>query len=336
MPKDLYNDTAHADLKRLVALHPGAHEMLKTAEFEDDPGLIPETAFAWGSRRLYPVHTAEHAVVSALYAREDPTVPPHVRAKIAEALEAYAVPEEVLRKHEVKVASAPGDFLFPEEETYPVRDAGEVKTAEARMMEEAWKLPLERRVEVFHKLATAADRHGVTLGPVAQGWGLASFSAPEKVLEGVTARAFLVKDAEAKVPYEVICASIRSDPGALRDHASRVKLASTLLNLDKRSGIEALWNKRVPDPVLTVFNRPAKVGAQMVVLGPESYDIQSLAGLPSTFWSDALGPEVVGEIAPGGQVNPDRLMDILPTLPAPMMQSLTQSLHAAGVRPTGV
>jgi len=333
---DLYHDTAHATLGRLIQSHPGSTEMLKTAEFEDDPSAIPDGAFAWGAERMFPVHTPEHAIVSALYVREQPQVPSHVRAKIAEALEAYGVPEEVMRPHEVKVAADPQDFLFPETGTYPVRSPEEVKTAEQRMMEEAWKLPLEERVKVFNKLASAAERHGVTLKPVAQGWGLAAYSAPEKVLEAVIGRTQIVKSAEDRVPYETISEVIRKDPFSLRDYNARVKLASTLMTLDKKAGIEGTWNRKVPDPILSVFNRPAKVGARMVVLGSESYAIEQLAGLPASFWADAVGPEMVSEIAPGGQVNPDTLSDILPTLPAPMLQSVVRSLHAAGIKPSGV
>lgn len=340
MSADIYHDAAHARLRYLAKARPGVAEFIKTAEFEDSGEALPDTAFAWPARRLYPIHTPEHAVVSKLYLDANPQAPTYAKLAMEEALKAYGVPTTVFTPVQEKTASDPGQFLFPHLRTYPVRSAAEVKTAEDRLLEQLRAspklLPLEERTRVFNKLAAAAEEHGVTLNPQSQAWGLWALSDPVTVLDGLTARAHLAKHAEEREAYLETARAFRQNPRSLRDHGTRQKLATVLYELDKRAGLVELYGKRLNDPFETVFNHAVKQGAQLVDLGGDAYSLDVLMGLPATFWRDALGPEFVSEIAPGGQVSPETLAAVLPTLPAPMMAPLAQALRSAGVRPEGV
>lgn len=204
--------------------------------------------------------------------------------------------------------------------------------AEQRLLEQADRLNLPARVAAFHKLAQAADTHGVTLQPAAQAWGMAALSDPGKVLDGLAARAYLAKTATAKEAYGAAAQALRREPTALRDFPARVKLASLLMKLDVETGMEPFYGRKIPDPLHTVFNEPVKHGAQMIDVGGSAYDIMDLVALPADFYAQALGPEVVGEIAPGGQVDPAKLGAVLPTLPADLMRVLGTSLRSAGVK----
>lgn len=333
---DIYHDAAHAHLRHLVARHPGVEPILKTAEFEDDPSDLPGTAFAWPTQRRYPIHTAAHAVVSHLYVGANPQAPAFVRGKVAEALEAYGVPQEALVRVTEKVAESDEDFLFPESHTYPVRGPREVKMAEARLLEQADRLALPARVAAFHKLAQAAERHGVTLQPAAQAWGMSALANPGVVLDGLAARAHLAKTAEVRDAYERAATALRQEPTALRSFDARVKLASLLLKLDKTAGVDAHYGRKIPDPLHTVFNTPMKVSAQMIDIGGGAYDLQDLVAFPPDFYADSLGPEVVREIAPGGQMDAAKLAAVLPTLPMELKRVLGETLRSAGVRRAAV
>lgn len=333
---DLYHDTAHGFLRSLLLPRPDLQGMLKGAEFEDHVEEIPETAFAAPFDRRFPVHTPQHAVVSRLYA-DAQTVPDTVRAKIAEALDAYGVPEELFVAPEEKTASeTDDDYLLPEERTYPVRNEPEIKMAEERLLSQATRLPIERRADLFNKLAMAAARHQVTLKPASQAWGATALTNREKLAEALGQRCRFVKSAEARAAYLALAQAAEDNPRALHEHEARVKLASTLLRLDHEEGLVPEYGRRVLDPLQTVFNYPVKLGAHLVSLGRESYDLAALAALPASFYGDALGPEIIGEIAPAGTVNPDALATILPTLPADMLSNLGSALRSAGVAPTGV
>lgn len=333
MPYDLYHDPAHGRLKALLGQYPGVAEQLKTASFEDNLDGERDSVFAWPSERRYPVHSREHALVSYLYTRGDPSVPAGVKLAVAEALEAYGVSKEALAPAP-PAEDKPEDLLFPEQGTYPVRDAGEVKQAEERLLAQLGRLPLEARVPVFAKLANAAGRHGVTLQPASQAWGMAALTDPATLLDNLAARAHLAKTAEAKDGYLDLAEAVRTRPADLRRPEIRSKLASAIWRLDQQAGITQ--DRRIPDPLHAVYNHAIKVGARMVVLGPDSYDLGALTALPGTFYSDALGPEFAGEIAPGGQVDPEALSTILPTLPMDLKHSLAIALKGAGVLPTGI
>jgi hypothetical protein len=329
---DIYHDAAHAHLRHLVASHPGVEPLLKEAEFEDDPANLPPTAFAWPTQRRFPVHTPEHAVVSHLYVNANPQTPAFVRLKVAEALEAYGVSKDALARVETKVAETDEDFIFPENHTYPVRSHREVKMAEARLLDQVERLPLPSRVAAFHKLAQAAERHGVTLQPAAQAWGMAALSNPGLVIDGLAARAHLAKTAEARAAYANAANALRAEPTALRSFPARVKLASVLLKLDGANGLDTLYGKKIPDPLHTVFNEPMKVSAHMIDIGGGAYDLQDLTNLPAHFYADTLGQDVVREIAPGGRVTAEKLAEVLPTLPMELKRVLGETLRSAGVR----
>ena len=333
---DIYHDTAHAHLRYLVTRRPGVEPLIKEAEFEDDPSGLPDTAFAWGTQRRYPIHTPEHAIVSSLYADANPQAPAHVRAKIAEALRAYDVPQTALAVAAEKVAESDDDYIFNAPRSYPVRNQREVKLAEQRLLDQADRLTLPAKAAAFHKLAQAAERHGVELQPAAQAWGMAALSDPGKVLDGLAARAYLAKTGEAKTTYQEMAAALRRQPIALRSFEARVKTASLLMKVDAAAGLEGAYGKRIPDPLHTVFNEPMKLGSQMIPIGGTAYDVMDLIGLPAEFYAQALGPEVVGEIAPGGQVDPARLGAVLPTLPEDMKRVLGESLRSAGVKSSSV
>ena len=184
MMNDLYSDPGHATLQMLFQRHPGAYALVKSATFEDRRDQIPAQAFAWADRSYFPVHTPEHAVVSYLYAkhgaaqtkiaaegRRIPLVPKEVVAEIEEALDAYGVRLDSLAPVEEKTASFSEDeCIFPERQLYPVRDAVEIKTAEARLIEQHRKRLPETRANAFSKLAAAAERHGVELRAESLRW----------------------------------------------------------------------------------------------------------------------------------------------------------------------
>jgi len=331
---DFYSDAAHAHLRKLLDQFPGTHGLLKNAEFEDTREEIPVSAFADLSAQRFPTHTPEHAVVSFLYAH-DQGAPAGVMHKIAEALYAYGVDASIFVPVEnVKVASASRSIF--EDGTYPVNTVEQVKMAEMRLFEEAHKINLDARARVFNKLAHAAEELGVELTPRAQAWGMAAYCNPEDLAQAVEARSALCKTAELKVAYRDLANSIHEDPHAVREYAVRVKVAETLAEMDQRAGLDAYYERAIPDPLCSVFNRPAKLGEQLMHLGPNTYEANRILGLPLSFFHDTLGPEIVSEVAPGGVLDPELLMAILPTLPADMLGPLEQGLQSAGVQPTGL
>jgi hypothetical protein len=341
---DLYTDPGHALLSHLLSRHPGAGDLIKGAQFEDRRDQIPDTAYAWPARALFPVHSPAHAVVSYLYAKHGaeqtkvaaagrtvPLVPSQVIAEIEEALDAYGVDRSKLAAVEEKVAELrEEDCLFSETKAYPVRNAGEIKIAEARLLEQVRKLRPETRVEAFGKLAAAAEVHGVELQPQSYRWAGRASTDPDTLAAALEVRASLTSDPEAKESFGKLAAAVLEDRRSLRHHATRVKIASAINDLDARAGLAKHYDRRIPDPVASVFNAE-KIAEGAVDLGGAFVQPMHLERLPNSFYSDALGSDVLREIAPGGRLDVQKVAEVVNTLPADMKADFARQLRAAGI-----
>lgn len=331
---DLYHDPGHGRLRHLLETHPRAAELLKTAEFEDESSEIPKTAFAWDARSLYPVHTPEHAVVSYLYAKTaseygDKTVPREVLAKIAESIEFYEISMDAFETTRIKEAALTEDeCLFPEQNAFPIRTAGEVKTAEARLFEELPKLHPETRAASFYRLTKRAQDLGVELRPESYKYaGLTLTNASELVRE-LEARVVATKVAAVKEGYTKLASAIVSDRKALRSRDMQVKLAQAIGTLDEQGHLVGLYDKKVRDPLVTVFNTTKLASEHTAALGDHAFSDTQLASMPASFYGDILGQDIVSEIAPQGHVDVQKLKAIIETLPSDLKQMLTSHLKS--------
>lgn len=325
---DLYSDAGHATLRSLLTRCPGAVQFVKEASFEDDRDSIPESAFAWGGPRLYPVHSREHAVLSYLYAKHASEVPKTVLDGIEEALEAFGVDKTALAQVEVKVAALTEDeCLFPERMEYPVRNAEEAKVAEAALLEQIDKMLPATRFRVFNKLASLAARHGVDLQECTRQWAGTTETDRTKLAEDLTTRMTLARTQETREAYAKLASAVSTDRMAMYDPAKRAKLAMTISQLDKLAGIRS----RVPDAYRTVYNTAEKTGSATFDLGAGRVDPAHFGRLPASFYGDALGKDCLAELAPGGVVDATKVAEVVSTLPTDMKQDFARQLKAAGI-----
>lgn len=341
---DLYSDPGHALLAHLLQSHPGAQELVKGAAFEDRREQIPETAYAWPEKTAFPVHSPAHAVVSYLYAQHGaaqtkvaaagrvvPLVPRHVVSTIEEALDAYGIDRAKLAAVEEKVASLrEEDCLFSDTKAYPVRNSGEIKLAEARLLEQIRKLRPETRAMAFRKLAAAAEEHQVELRPESYRWAGRASTDPHALASTLEVRAMLTADEELKGGYNKLAAAVISDRLGLKSYEARVKVAAAINELDTRAGLAKHYDRKIPDPVASVFNAE-KIAEDALDLGGAFVRPMHLQQLPTTFYSDALGPDVLREIAPGGRLDAQKVAEVVSTLPADMKADFARQLRAAGI-----
>jgi hypothetical protein len=342
---DLYSDPGHGRFRSLIDSHPQVTEMIKTAEFEDNREEIPKTAFAWSSKDLYPVHTPEHAIVSYLYAKTaqeygDRQVPKEVVAKIAEALEFYQIDLGTLQPAAQKTAQiAEGECLFPEQQTYPVRTRDEIKTAEARLFEELPKMRPETRAMAFSKLAQRAEQLGVPLEKRSYRYAGLTLTKAKDLVKELECRVAATKSASAKDGYtKIAVAIVRGGKAARRellDREVRIKLAEAIGTLDEEGGLVGLYDRKIPDPLVTVFNSDKLGHGPMMDVGGLTVSDTEAASLPASFYADVLGHDVLAEIAPSGHVQPESLRAVVNTLPADLKVQLGAAMKSAGVGHAG-
>lgn len=326
---DQYSDPSFGFLVRQVKAMPEIEPFVKNASIEaGDTDSLPDTAFAWPDQRKFPIHTAEQATLSYAYSKLASVIPSEVDANLKQALEVYGIPLDIFNTTQ-KVAALEDDaYLLPAMRLFPVPDAASVKYAEQRVLSQITKLSLENRATACGNLVKKADHFKVQLHP--EVLKLAGFvvSNTSHVRDWLSARAdALPADKHLfKVAYEALADGLRDQPAESRDRPGLLKLATAIADLDEQAGLVRHYDRKLPDPLQTVFNTH-KVAAEMVDLNGTMVPLSKLAALPATFWEDLGGRELSDEICPGGKMDNSKLAMIVDTLPLDLKVILKSQLR---------
>jgi hypothetical protein len=328
-PTDQFHDPTLALLVNLVADRPAVVDLVKEAEvLPEEAETLPDTAFADTQKRAFPIHSKEHAIMSRVYADNTLNVPAYVMGAIKEACDMYGVDEAVFER--TKQAAAPDDpedYLLPEMKRLPVRSAEQVKTAEATLLAGYQKLAFENRALACSRLIEKAAAFGVTLDPLMHKLAGFTVSSTAVVKDWLGARKEAAPEAY-KGAFQKLADGLKGLPPEVRDRNSLVKLAEVIGELDKKAGLVKYYDRKLPDPLQTVFNT-TKVAGHGVDLNGRFVSIAKLAEHDAQFYSDVLGDDVVREASDGrGGIDAQKLAMILDTLPRDMKVLLSSHLRS--------
>lgn len=326
---DQLRDPALARLVRLVANRPKVAELVKEADIlPEELETLPDEAFAWPEKRAFPLHSKEHAAMSRLY-REDyrGDVPGHVDARIKEACDVYGLDEGLFERTKIAaVQDDPEDYLLPDLKRLPCKTAEQVKLAEEKLVAGYKKLSVEHRAMACRRLVDKAAAFNVQLHPLMH--KLAGFT----VTSTATLTTWLEARKEAapvefKDAFQKLADATKKLPREIRNRADQVKLAEVISELDQKAGLARHYDRRLPDPLQTVFNTE-KVAGSGVDLNGKFVPMARLASYPSSFYGDVLGDDLVREASDGrGGIDPHKLAAILETLPRDMKGILAQHMR---------
>lgn len=328
---DQFHDPVFAALVRITAERPKLASAVMNFDVDaNELDRLPDDAFAWPEKRAFPVHSREHAMLSRAY-REGlgGPVPAYVDATIKEALDVYGVKEGMFER--VKVASTPPDdsldFLLPDIKRLRVTSAGHVKTAEDRLAAEGARLSPGHRALASARLVEKAAFFGVRVSDeIRKMAGMVATSTTELV-DWLEARAG-VAPPSCQDGYTKLATEVRRMPGELRDRAIQNKLASAIEELDELSGLSSHWGTRLPDPLASVFNTTKSAGPGVTLAG-QFIPMERMAAYPTSFYSDALGPDIVREATDArGHFDIEKLAEVLNTLPVDIQRSLVSCMRA--------
>lgn len=325
---DQLRDPAFATLLPLLNyFSTDVEEAVKHADIRiEERDALPTTAFAWPEKRAFPVHTREHTVMSRVYRSAVPGVPGHVDEALKEACASYDIPEGWFERKKVAAADDSDDYLLPEAKRIRIKCAQDVHLAEEKLIDGYTRLSIPSRAQACSRLVEKAAKFGVKLGP--QTLKLAGFtvSSTDTMRRWIDARVEATKDPVVKVAFQALADGLRGQPAEIRDRSALVKMASTIHQLDQRAGLEKHYDKRLLDPLQTVFNTD-KVAEAGVNLGGRFVTASQLAHYPATFYGDVLGDDLVREASDGqGGIDPYKLATILETLPSDMKTALSRQL----------
>lgn len=330
---DQSTDNMFQVLIPLLEGRPHLTDMVKEAEvLPEELEKLADHAFAWPDRRLFPVHNKEHTIMSRLYREKCANVPQHVDDELKKACEIFEIPDSLFTREKKAFFDDPEDYLLPKQKRLKVKTAEDVSSAAELLVKEYTKLSMESRSEACARLIKKAEQHKVALPiPIMQ---LAGFtvSSTKMAQEWIEARKIATKDEKLQQAYEKLASVLDEFPKESKDRSALVKIADAIHTLDKKANLERLYDRKLLDPMRTVFNTE-KVAANTLQIGNKSFSITRIASLPASFFGDVLGNEFIREASDGnGGVDVTKIAMIIDTLPTDMKQELANHLSRIGVR----
>ncbi len=315
-----HGDPLYTQLHVLMRDYPRARDMVKEAQFDAAKYAVerlPSSAFAWEDERRFPIHTREDTVASLFYRMKCASaVPAYVDTKLTTAAKIYKIDQGVF--HAVKVASdKPRHYALPEEEKLPLNNAVQVKKAEEVLLADYAVLALEKRAEAFQNLYHAARRFQVALEPTSLKMAGVTGCRPEITADWLEARAEAAVDPNHRAAYEKLASVVKRMPRYVSDRKELVKLATTIAEIDQYANLMQHYDKRLPDPLQTVFNSE-KVAEEVCDVGGAQVPVSTLMQLPPEVWQQIDAPEFA-ELAQG---DPGAFKQAFDTLPLDLKVAL--------------
>lgn len=292
---------------------------------------LPDTAFAWPEKRAFPIHDAGNTLLSRIYREGMPGVPAHVDQALKEASEVYRIDESAFARPKVAAAEEPDDnFLLPEHRRLRVTSADHVKTAEAKLRAEGKGLSVVNRTLAAARLVEKAAFHGVDVRSDIHKMAGMTVTDPRVLVDWIEARRAAAPIGH-KDGYQKLANAVRARPSELAHRETQVKIAETLQELDEMAGLSRHYGRKLPDPMMTVFNTEKRADwthGGGVTLAGRFMPMERLAAYDASFYSDVLGPDIVREASDAsGQMDPTKLAMILETLPVDMQRVLSAQMR---------
>lgn len=324
---DQSTDHVMAHLMRRVADRPKLASAVADIDVDRDSlHALPDTAFAWPEKRAYPIHSPEHTMLSRVY-REGASVPAYVDRALKEASDLYGLDETLFAPTKTAAApETPDSYLLPAKKRMRVTDTDGVKHAQEQLRTQGHKLSVTERALAANRLTEKAASLGVDVRPEIQKMAGMTVTDTRQLADWIDARAAASTEAY-KGGYQKLASSVRSLPRELRDRDTQVKLAEALHTLDTISGVNRHYNRKLLDPMMTVFNTEKTAGSGVTLAG-RHVPLERLAAYEPSFFADVLGPDIVREASDGrGGVDTVRLAQVLETLPVDMQRVLSAQIR---------
>lgn len=325
---DQFRDPVMAVLVGVVSDRPKLAAAARDIDVDaSEADSLPDTAFAWPEKRAFPIHTSGHALLSRAYREAAGKLPDHVDRTLKEACDVYGIDEALFAREAVKVAEASDDdFLLPGLRRLKVTEQGHVKEAEEKLHAGRARLTFEHRAEAAVRLVEKAASYGVPLG--VETYKMAGMVATDTrvMADWIGARAAAAPP-EHRDGFQKLAEAAMRLPKQLWDRDTQVKLADALGELDRAAGLEKHYDRKLPDPLATVFNTD-KIAGQGVDLAGTFMPLERIASHPSTFYADVLGEDVVREASDAaGGFDPVKMAEVLATLPRDMQRLLASHMR---------
>ena len=323
---DQNTDTTFHVLHSIITDNPSIKSHIKTASIgEDVRSRLPTSCFADTDNRLYPINTRADAILSKSYATKVANIAPHIMANIDNALDMFSVDKAIFNTRQ-KVASVKADktYLLPSRKALAIDSKSDIKLAEQRFHEVKSKLTAEEASEGAVRLVKAASLLGNTVSENTLQLAGATRSDLDKAADWIEARTHVAKTNTQASIYTKVATALREATSATRDDL--VKVASLVDKLDNMNGVQHLYNKYLPTPLMTVFNTKVAMHDCVYINGKE-LPLTKLQSMDAKTFGDIVGDDIIPEITDAsGDIDVQKFSEVVETLPKDMKDLIVKKL----------
>jgi len=319
---DQFHDPSFKLLHGLIHAFPEAEGHIKTASIDESENAgRSSSAFAWPARRLFPIDSPEQAALSYLYMTKQASVPAVVRMECEKALRLYGVD---IATGLTKTAAAPTRepyYLLPEIKRFEIRNQESIKLAAEAILTHQKQLDANSRAQACTRLVKKAMEHNVELPMgIYKMAGLTASHAP-RLKDWLRARAEATVEPTIKKAYLKMAEALDRADGYITDREDLIKVAGVIGELDEAAGLTKFYDRSLPDPMNTVFNTD-KISEETLTVAGKPVPMSTLLALPPEVYGDIFGDDLAAEFIQDGEVDPEMLKVILPTVPLDLQQAL--------------
>lgn len=360
---DHTQDISGTETHRLTSLHEPP-EFVKEADhtrLHGDPEMLPAHVYGDQTTRTWPVHSAPATWMSALFffdkkAELDPKKAEVVERRILDAAKFFNIGpqvDELKTKIGQSLAhdlSKVGDDDFAlvwetengKDRHYPLRNAEEVKMAEAWFdkFRDEFLWPDRRRIA--EKIHEKAAQYGVGLqNPemIEKTAGLGHCPTGE-IADMMESRGAMCCRTHPELADEMrkLATIVRDNGLDFRDSATREKIATVIDQFDRETKLNRMYGEGgLERPEEVMFKLTSKHASEFVnehvqMTSGTIYEKSAFDGIPLTHIKDWLGDDFADAVSAGGlYADPEKIADIAATLPRPDAEVFDRMANAGGI-----
>ncbi len=364
-------DTSGVELRRLCELYGDViPDFVKRADYDKvmRPGRQPVTIYADPVNHQFSCHNAASTFLSAMFYHEKRAAfHPKDQARIESRLDHYidywairGPVDRFLERHGQRVKEAADElpdsayaYVWVAEDGSKERwmrmtTPAEVKQAADALQSIAPRMPFtDRHVvakRILHKMASfgaALPADQVEFLERQAGRGVCDPKRVSAMLEGRAKMAAFNPTLRAHV--QKLAESVRSAPSLLLDPGTLVKLAATVYEVDMGLGIRPEgYGEAVPRPEDVLFEASftktaAALTERVATTSGTVYTKQALAGLPLSELRAVFGDDFADEVKSGADpesaIDPEKMAEVVATLPRPEAELLDRLMSENNIRP---
>lgn len=323
---DQFSDPSFIKLSRIIRKYPEAKNYIQKVQLDPEENeKRASVAFADRINRKFPIDDPGQAALSRYYMDKQAGVTDETQRNCATALKVFGIELELVEK----TAAAPDDtddFLLPSIRRFRVKTAADVSLASEAILRNRRRMNTDSRAQASLNLVKKAVEHNVKLPPQILKFAGTTTCNTRKLRDWVEARTMMTPDPGINLAYAKLAEEVHHLPPVVSDRVELIKVAATLAELDEAAGLGQYYDRTLLDPLSTVFNTD-KVAGEMLELAGQPMPLDELLAVPADVYSDVFGDDLAAEfVDETGNVIPEQLKIILPTVPYDLQKTLAAQL----------